>query len=235
MAAVTAGVAAAGVLASAYAANQASRQAGRATDAQREAAMNDLAFRQQQYNRYLGLMGPIEDKLAEEAKSTEPLDYGRNAAQIKRSYADALRNISTSAGMRGIAGGGLDRGAMRGAAFQQAGDLSGAYSKGLTDRRNLGLTLTGRGQIGQAAQGVQGGMQNLSNFYGGQAGLYNQAAGQGWQDFGQGLQSLAQMYGQYNAPATTTTSANIPLDQLNQINTTNTSGLPASWEPDAWR
>lgn len=185
-----------GAAASAYGASQSSRAAGRAADQQKEMAMADLAFRQQQYDRYLGLFGPIEEQLAAEAKSTQPLDYDQNAAAIRQNYAQSLRDITGSMGMRGIAGGGTDIGAQRGAAFRQAGDLSGAWAQGLVNRRNLGMQLTGRGQIGQAAQGVSGGMANLGNFYGQQAGLYNQAAAQGWQNFGQGLQGLANMYGQ---------------------------------------
>lgn len=192
---VATGIAAAGVLASAYGANQANKQAGKATDAQKQAAMQDLAFRQDQYNRYLGLMGPIEERLAREAQSSQPLDYEQNTAAIRQNYANALRNISSSMGLRGMAGSGLDVGAMRGAAFTQAGDLSGAYTQGLQNRRKLGLDLTGRGQIGQAAQGVSGGMQNMANVYGQQAALNNQAAAQGWQNFSTGLSGLAQMYG----------------------------------------
>lgn len=186
--------------ASAYGASQSGKAAGRATDAQKQAAMQDLAFRQEQYNRYLGLMGPIEERLAREAQSTQPLDYEQNTAAIRQNYANALRNISSSMGLRGMAGSGLDVGAMRGAAFTQAGDLSGAYAQGLQNRRKLGLDLTGRGQIGQAAQGVQGGLQGMANYYGQQAGMYNQAASQGWQNFGQGLTGLANMYGQMQQP-----------------------------------
>lgn len=124
-------------------------------------------------------MGPIEERLAAEAKSTKPLDYEPLAAKTKENYAAAQRGITTAMGLRGMAGSGLDEAAIRGAAFGQASDLSKDWAQGLVNRRNLGLTLTGRGQIQQAAQGVSGGLQNLSNFYGQQAGLYNQAAQQG--------------------------------------------------------
>jgi hypothetical protein len=60
---------------------------------------------------------------------------------------------------------------------------------------NLGLSLTGRGQIGQAAGGVAQGMQGMANLYGGQANLYNQAAAQGWAGFGNAINSGLGMYG----------------------------------------
>ena len=172
-------------------ASKSANAASAASDAQKASAAGDLAFRQKQYDRYLGLIGPIEDKLSAEAQSNQPLDYDQNAARIKQNYANASRNITSSMGMRGMAGSGLDAGAMRGAALQQAGDLSGAYATGLQNRRNLGLTLANKNQIQNAATGVGQGMQGLTNLYGQQAGMYNQAAAQGWQGFGQNMNQLA--------------------------------------------
>ncbi len=185
-----------GTAGSLYGANKASKAQSSAMGQQQQMAQQDLAFRQGMYNRYLGLYGPIEQQLASEAQSTQPLDYEQNQAQIKEQYANALRNIGTNMGMRGIAGSGLDVGAMRGAALGQAGALSGAYAQGLVNRRNLGLGLTGRNQIMQAGSQVPGGFQGLSNMYGNWAGMYGQAAQQGWQNAGMGLGNLA--YGLQN-------------------------------------
>jgi len=184
-------VAAIGAAAGIYGASQNAKAAGKATDQQAALTQADLDFRKQQYERYLGLMGPIEEKLAAEAKSELPLDYEKNAAQTKANYAAAQRGITTAMGLRGMAGSGLDEAAIRGAAYGQASDLSKDWAQGLVNRRNLGLTLTGRGQIERAAQGVSGGLQGLGNVYGNQANLYNAAALQGWANFGQGLQGIA--------------------------------------------
>ena len=184
-------VAAIGAAAGIYGASQNAKAAGKATDQQAALTQADLDFRKQQYERYLGLMGPIEEKLAAEAKSELPLDYEKNAAQTKANYAAAQRGITTAMGLRGMAGSGLDEAAIRGAAYGQASDLSKDWAQGLVNRRNLGLTLTGRGQIERAAQGVSGGLQGLGNVYGNQANLYNAAAQQGWANFGQGLQGIA--------------------------------------------
>lgn len=194
---IGAGVGAVGGLMGASKASKA--QQGAMSQQERE-AQADLAFRQGMYNRYLGLYGPIEQQLATEAQSTQPLDYEQNQAQIKEQYANALRNIGTNMGMRGIAGSGLDVGAMRGAALGQAGALSGAYAQGLVNRRNLGLGLTGRNQIMQAGSQVPGGFQGLSNMYGGWAGVYGQAAQQGWQNAGMGLGNLAYGLQSMNRP-----------------------------------
>src|ERR1035437_8012747 len=220
-----------GAVASAYGASQNAKSASKALSAQQQQAQDELAFKQEQYNRYLGLMGPIEEQQSRDAQSDTPLDYDKNAAAIKANNAGALRNITSSMGMRGMAGSGTDVGAIRGAAFQQAGDLTGAYSAGLTNRRNLGLTLTGRGQIQSAANGVGQGMQNLSNIYGQQAGMYNSAANQGWNNFGQGMNGLAGILARRNPgdpsdPAmdqpTPLANANMSSDSISPINTDRT-------------
>lgn len=189
-----------GAVGSLMGASKASKAQQSAMDQQQQMAQQDLAFRQGVYNRYLGLYGPIEQQLAAEAQSTQPLDYEQNQAQIKEQYANALRNIGTNMGIRGIAGSGLDVGAMRGAALGQAGALSGAYAQGLINRRNLGLGLTGRNQIMQAGSQVPGGFQGLSNMYGGWSGMYGQAAQQGWQNAGMGLGNLAYALQGINQP-----------------------------------
>ncbi len=189
-----------GTAGSLYGANKASKAQSGAMEQQKQMAQQDLAFRQGMYNRYLGLMGPVEEQLAQQARSTQPLDYEQNQAQIKQQYANALRNINTSMGMRGIAGSGLDVGAMRGAALGQAGDLSQAYAQGLINRRNLGMGLTGRNQIMQAGGMVPGGFQGLANMYGGWGQQYGQAAAQGWQNFGQNLGNLGFYMQNLNQP-----------------------------------
>ena len=227
-------ISAIGTAISGYAAYNNAKKGGANTSAQEAAQAEDLAFRKEQYQRYLGLMGPIEEKLAAEAKSTQPLDYERNAAQVKSNYAAAQRGITSQMGLRGMAGSGLDEAAIRGAAYGQASDLSNAWAQGLVNRRNLGLTLTGRGQIGQAAQGVQGGLQGMANMYGNQANQYNAAAQQGWANFGQGLQDLASYLGGLSEDGgneLTQTNA-IPRYQDQQPitpSTTNTYGL-MPWE-----
>lgn len=182
-----AGIGAAGSL---YGAGKSSKAQSSAMNQQAQMQQAQLDFQKQMYNRYLGLYGPTEQKLADEANSSQPLDYEKNYAAIKGSYGDALRNISSSMAMRGIAGSGLDVGAMRGAALGQAGALSGAYAQGLINRRGLGLSLTGRNQIMQAGSGVGGAYQGLSNMYGNWANMYGNAAQQGWQGFGKGLGNL---------------------------------------------
>lgn len=191
MVAAAIGVAGAGT--SIYGASKSASAGESAAKQQKELSMADLAFRQKQYDRYLGMYGPIEEKLGAEARSEEPIGYDRMKAQIETQAGEAGRNMSASMAQRGIAGSGLDVGGMRGLAMNKMNALSGAYSQGLENKRRLGMELTGRGQIGAAAQGISGGMQNLANFYGNQADLYNRAAERGWQNAGQSLQGVGSM------------------------------------------
>ena len=55
-------------------ASKASKAQQDAMSQQERMMQGDLAFRQGMYNRYLGLYGPIEQQLATEAQSTQPLD-----------------------------------------------------------------------------------------------------------------------------------------------------------------
>ena len=227
-AAATIGAAALGAGASMSSASKSSNAARRASEAQQRLQQADANFRQQQYQRYLGLYGATEEKLAVESRSDQPLDYAQNAAAIKQNYSDALRNINTSSGLRGIAGSGLDRGAMRGAAFGQASGLTGAYAQGLQNRRNLGLTLTNKNMIPNAAGNVMGGYQNMAGFYGQQAGMYNQAAAQGWQNAGQGLGDLGYALQNMNWPQKAKAKTYWQPDQLNPIQPRDTSQSPDS-------
>jgi hypothetical protein len=226
---VAGGAAVIGVAGSLTSARKNATAAERAQEAQERSAREDLDFRKAQYNRYLGLMGPIEEQLAAEAKSSEPLDYDKMAAQIKSQYAGANRNLSSSMSNRGMAGMGMDLGGMRGLAMGQAGATTDAYSKGLENRRNLGLTLTGRNQIGQAAQGVGVGMRGMTDLYGGMAKSYNDAAKESWGGFGENLGALGGMIqnglNERFVPVSATPQTNLPVaDTMTPITPTNTGG-----------
>jgi len=178
-----------------------------------------LDFQKQQYNRYLGLFGGTEQNLANQANSSQPLFYDQNAAAIKSNYGNTLRNVNQSMGMRGMAGSGIDAGALRGAASGQAGALSSAYNQGMQNRMNLGLSLTGRGQIQNAAAGVGNSMQGMANVYGQQAGMYGNAAMMAGQGVANSMNQFSQGMGQYNM-----------MNYLRGMNTPQGSG----WNSGGW-
>lgn len=222
MSGVMMGSAVVGAGASLAGASKNARAATSAMRAQQQAQQADLAFRQQQYNRYLGLYGPIEEQLAAQAQSSQPLFYDQNKAQIQQQYANALRNQTRQMGMAGMAGSGLATGALRGAALGQASALSGAYSQGMQNRLNLQASLAGKNMPFVAGQGVSQGLQGMANLYGGQANLYNQAAAQGWGNFGQGMSGIAGLLGRMRTgtaapPPTTETNINAPSELMSPL------------------
>lgn len=198
-----------------YSANKNAKAGKDAAAAQERMTAADLAFRREQYDRYLGLYGDTEAKLAAQAESDRPLDYDQMQAQIETNAGNAERDLATNMAHRGFAGSGQDLAGMRGLAMGKASAKTAAWSQGLTNRRNLGLALTGRDQIGRAASGVSGGMQGMANLYGNQANLYNGAAGAGWNAFGQNLGNLAKAWDAYrqdNQPAAVTNVPSMPTD-----------------------
>ena len=171
------------------------KSASNAMQSQERMQEQQLDFQKQQYQRYLNLYGPIEQQLAGQAHSSQPLFYDQNAAAIKQNYANAGRNLSSQMSMRGMAGSGQDAAAMGGLASQQAGALSGAYNTGMQNRLNLGMQLTNHSPLQSAGQGVSGSMQGMANLYGNQANLYNNASMMGGQAVGNASGGLGRAWG----------------------------------------
>ena len=194
----TAGAAVVGAGAGLAGASKNASASTRAMNSQQAMQQQQLDFQKQQYNRYLNLYGPVEQQLAGQAQSQQPLFYDQNAAAIKQNYSNAQRGLANQMSMRGMAGNGLDQGAMQGAAMGQASALSGAWNQGMVNRQNLGLSLTGRGQIQNSANNVAGSMQGMANLYGNQANLYNNASMASGQAVGQGIQGMGRAFGMMN-------------------------------------
>lgn len=179
--------------------SKAGNAAERAQRQQMEAAKADLAFRQKMYEEAQAKYGPLEQQLIGQATSNRPLGYEMLSGQMQQQYADALRRIGEQGniGMGGLAGG-----AARQSQFGLATGLGSAYAQGQMNRLALGQSLLGRDPTTQLGMNVSGGMQNMGNIYGQQAGMYGQLAGQGANAMSQSLQglgyNLGQMYGQNN-------------------------------------
>ena len=148
-------------------------------------AKEDLAFRKAVYSQEEQLYRPLKERLVGEAMSSQPLDYAETSGRIRENYASALRRINEASGI----------GAARSqsARLKMAGELAGAYQQGLTNRRNLGLAVSGRDQTNQLAMNVSPGYQNLQRLHENEAGLMGQQAAANWQSAASGLGQL--MYG----------------------------------------
>ncbi len=182
--------------------------ADRQQAAQNAAMAQEQELRRQMYEREMGYVTPIRDRLTAEAMSSQPLDYALVSAQIKKNYADAQRKFA------GMANSGVGAAALRGTQLGQASDLGTAYAQGLQARRNLQMGLLSKDNSAALGSGYAGAYGQQAALAGQRAGQYGQLAAQGWQGFGQGLSGMAyglgQMYGlkDDNVPAgQTTTSA----------------------------
>lgn len=222
----------AGLLISAYSAVSASNAQKKAQALQQSSIQADQAFRQQQYDDYKKTYGPMEQEMLQKATSEQPLNLGPNWARIQANFDQAGRNNEASMARKGMLGSGLDSHNMLEGA--RAFTLSDAFSKGLTARDALRERLLNAGKnMPQQAGFVAQGNQNVSNFYGNQAGLYAGAAGQAGQGISSSLGALGYALGNYSqAPApTVNTSITAPTDTLNPITPIDTSGWPTSFTP----
>ncbi len=179
-----AAAAGAGVLISAWSANNAAKGQQRALDLQQSALASDQAFRQQQYADYQRMYGPLEQQLIQQASSEQPLNLGPNWARIQSNFDQAGRNNTVNLSRNGMLGSGLDT--HNNLENARAYTLSDAFSKGLQARDALRQSVLAMGkQMPQQAGFASQGNLNMAGLYGQQAGLYgNLAAGAG-----QGLSS----------------------------------------------
>lgn len=198
-----------------------SRARKQATKQANKIAREDLAFRKQVYGEEQRLYGPLKQRLVGEAMSSEPLDYAQISGRIRENYANALRRINETSGI----------GAARSqsARLKMATELAGAYGQGLTNRRNLGLAVSGRDQTIPLAMNVSGGYDNLRKMSENEAALHGQQAAANWGAAASGLGQL--IYGasqmnsqpppppntQYLMPSPSSTAAQMGVNPYGQI------------------
>jgi hypothetical protein len=218
-----------GLVAGAIGGISASKARKKAQQQANKIAREDLAFRKQVYGEEQRLYGPLKQRLVGEAMSSEPLDYAQISGRIRENYANALRRINETSGI----------GAARsqGARLKMATELAGAYGQGLTNRRNLGLAVSGRDQTIPLAMNVSGGYDNLRKMSENEAAIHGQQAAANWGAAASGLGQL--IYGasqmnsqpppppntQYLMPSTSSTAAQMGVNPYGQI-----PGAPATLE-----
>ena len=193
--------------------------------AQQEAnkiAREDLNFRKAVYSQEEQLYRPLKERLVGEAMSSQPLDYAEASGRIRENYAAALRRSNEASG--------LGAARSQSARLKMAGELAGAYQQGLTNRRNLGLTVSARDQTNQLAMNVSPGYQNLQRLKENEAGIQGQQAAANWGAAASGLGQLMYGIGQINSqppppptnmpylmPSPTTTANQMGVNPYGQI------------------
>lgn len=157
-----------------------------AKEAKRERKLygeQQMAMNKELYDQERKIMRPIKERLGAEAMSSEPLDYAQISGRIRENYANALRRINETSGI----------GAARSqsARLKMATELAGAYGQGLTNRRNLGLTLMSKDQTATYANQLGRSYENMAEVARQEQAAYEQSAAQNWQAAASGLGQLA--------------------------------------------
>lgn len=157
-----------------------------AKEAERERKLygeQQMAMNKELYDQERKIMRPIKERLGAEAMSSEPLDYAQISGRIRENYANALRRINETSGI----------GAARSqsARLKMATELAGAYGQGLTNRRNLGLTLMSQDQTATYANQLGRSYENMAEAARQEQAAYEQSAAQNWQAAASGLGQLA--------------------------------------------
>jgi len=207
-------------LASGYNAYESNQKAKEQQRMQEQQYQGDLGMRLGLQGQQAGLYGPLENKLVQEASSDQPLWYGQMAGQVNQQYDAGQRNVAAQMASRGLGGSALQGATTAGMEMGRAGALSQAFAQGLQARQALGLNMVSRYQPLMNAMYTSGGYGQLGGYYGQQAGMYNNAAQQGWGNVGQSLMGLAEMWPDqdqsmaktgYSLP---TTGANSPFNPM---------------------
>lgn len=180
-----------GAAASLYGSSKAKKSADSAMRQQQDMFQQDLAWRKMLYDHYQNVYGPIEQQMAKEALSTEPLGYAQQAQAIETQAGEARRSLGESMAQRGLSGSGLDVGSLAGLAAAEVGAKSKAYAEGIDRRRNLAMGMLAKDPSVALGQNVSGGFGRLGDLYGQYGQLYNQATLGGYQAAGQALSGIA--------------------------------------------
>lgn len=158
---------------------------------ERASREKDLAFRQQMYNEEKAFTQPMRDQLKAMATGNQSIGYAQNSGQIKKQYADALRNLTG----QGSVNSGLAGGAARQAEFGEAQDLSKVYDEGVMKRLSLLQQMGLGGKITELGMNVSGGMDNLASMYGNRGNMFGDLAGMGGKAIGDAISSGMSAYG----------------------------------------
>ena len=201
---VATAVAGVGLVTSYIGARDAKNRGDRVQASQDSAAAADLAFRQEQYDKWVNdYEKPLLEPLREKAQSEGPMNLGPAWANVQSNFDASGRNLEAAYARSGMTGSGLNQSGFASLEAGRASALGDAFQKGLNNRDNLRLTLANLGkQMPQQATNLKQGYSNEVSRYGNRV---NQAGAQedsDWWAVGSNLGTLGKIWGSYSgAPA----------------------------------
>lgn len=166
MAAVSAGI---GLLSAGigYLASERARKSKEASDKKQEqmnASALELARQREEEERRM--FGPVREKLAREAMSTEPAEYGKMAGEISKNYGALRQGIG--AGGYGVSGG-LNQAKLQAIDLGESAAKTAAYGDALNRQRNLAMSIAGMDRSGQYGQNLQNTLERQGTYWGQQS------------------------------------------------------------------
>jgi hypothetical protein len=174
--------------------SKAAGAASDAADAQTRLAAEQAALAREQWDRYLKVFAPYEEKLLAEAATPtrESPGYLAQMGTINRQYADTGANLRRMMGGRYESGGGIEAAIQSGLERNRVRDVAKAQNAHENERWNkmMGIAGFGRNLPATATAGYQG----AGSQYGSLANMYGNLSGQAFGGVGQGIGNLMQMY-----------------------------------------
>lgn len=147
---------------------------------EREYQLNEEERRRQQE-----LYGPIEALLAKDMASTGPSNWGLEAGDIERNYADLGRKVNENIVNSGLDNAsGIQIAANAGLGLNKARDRSRAYMEALRRKRGEQFSFLQRYNPAGLTQMVAGSTARMANRQEGDAGMYDNESNQAWQAAG---------------------------------------------------
>jgi hypothetical protein len=212
-----------------YSANKAEKAAKRAQASQDSAAAQDLAFRQEQYDKWVNeYETPLIKPMLQKVQSEGPLNLGPSWANIQGNFDASGRNLEAAYARSGMTGSGANRSGFATLESGRASALGDAFQKGLQSKDALKLQLANMGKsMPQQATNLQQGYGNQVDLYGQRLSQANNAAAGSWGAVGSGLNALGQAWpASFNTQPKTIETPMPQYDSPTTVPTTYTKEMP---------
>lgn len=169
-----------------------------------------LALTEAERKRQFELYGPLEEKLARELGSDQPSNWGLQASDIERNYADLGRRVNegfTNSGLDNASG--LQVAANTGLGLNKARDRSRAYMEALDKKRGERFSFLQRYNPAGLTQMVSGQLGNMAGRQAGDMDMYGRESDQAWAAAGSTLMNglMMERMNKKNPPPPGTPSA----------------------------
>ncbi len=190
-------------------------------EAQQEAALKaDTLAREKYLSEQAAINGPIQQRMATEAASPTPLNFGANLGNINQQTQLAQQRLFGQMARMGMSNSGQEAAGVQGLEAGRVGQLSQAFNTGLNARTKLGMGLLQKYNPLENAKFGEGALGQQMKFGAGEQALYNGAMQQGLSAVGKGIAGVLAPNNPQTNPGQQITSSLTP-DQSSAITNSN--------------